>query len=73
MIGDLAISDGALIAVSDSGVRRTADASGAWTLEPVAPGGGASAVAADGSTVVAVGRSIDASHDAGRTWTRVAQ
>ncbi len=71
-IGDLAIADGALIAVSDSGVRRADDPVGTWVLQPVAPGVGASAVAANGRTVVAVGRGIDASHDGGRTWTRIA-
>lgn len=72
-IGDLAVSDGALIAVSDSGIRRADDPAEGWTLATVAPGVGAAALAADGDTVVAVGRGIDVSDDAGRTWTRVAQ
>lgn len=70
---DVAFVDGAVIGAGERGLLRGPDIGAAvdWTLAPVTGDVGTRALAAAGSTVVAVGDGILVSRDAGLTWAPI--
>jgi len=70
---DVAFVDGAVIGAGARVLVRGPDVGSAvdWALAPVVDDVGVHALATAGSTVVAVGDGILASHDAGLTWTTI--
>lgn len=70
---DLAVVDGAVISVSERGILRAPAVTDPWAFTPVAGDLDARALAAAGSTVVAVGTRIHVSRDGGASWSLAAE
>jgi hypothetical protein len=71
LLHDMVGADGGLVGVADTGVYRTTGEVEDWAWEQTEVSTGWTAVAADGSTVVAVGDGIALSTDGGVLWRRV--